>query len=111
MLLSSINISTLGLVMVKRGLDRSGSDAAFFNESMMRDATSGMRIVAALENERCHQSLQGVFGVQERAGLGPGEDPERFLNTCGDEHDIICHPWKCDIPPTEVKLTNISNRN
>ena len=53
MLLSSIKISMLGLVMVKRGLDRSGSDAAFFNESMVRDAMSGMRIVAALENERC----------------------------------------------------------
>jgi hypothetical protein len=111
MVLSSIDIPILGLVIVKRGLNRSGSDAAFFNESIMRDAMSGMRTVVALENERCHQSLEGVFGVQERKGSQPGEDPDRILNRCRDEHDIICHPWKCDIPPTEVKMTNISNSN
>ena len=92
MLLSSINIPMLGLVMVKRGLDRSGSDAASFNESMMRDAMSGMRIVAALGNERCHQSLKAALRVQEREGLRPGEEPERFLDRCGDEHDIIYRP-------------------
>ena len=107
MLLSSVDIPVLGLVMVKRGLNRSGSDAALFNESMMRDAMSGMKIVVALENERCHQSLEG----QEREGLHPGEEPDRFLCRCDDEHDIIYHPWMCDIPPTEVKMTNRSNRN
>ena len=48
MLLSSADIPVLGLVMVKKGPNRSGLDTASFNESMMRDAMSGMKIVAAL---------------------------------------------------------------
>ena len=48
MLLSSVDIPVLGLVMVKRGLNRSGSDAALFNESMMRDAMSGIKTAVAL---------------------------------------------------------------
>jgi hypothetical protein len=37
--------------MVNGCLSLNGSDAAFFNENMIRDAMSGVKIVFALEDE------------------------------------------------------------
>ena len=64
--------------MVKRGLNLNGSDAAFFNENMIRDAMSGVKIVIALENEN-----RLLEGVEKRDGLHSGVSPDGLLNGCG----------------------------
>ena len=75
------SVPRLDPVMVKRGLNLNGSDAAFFNENMIRDAMSGVKIVIALENE--NRLLEGAFGVEKREGLQSGVGPDSSLNECG----------------------------
>jgi hypothetical protein len=60
-----------GLSMIEAAPILAGSSAAFFSESIRRDAMSGTSIVLALENERYHQSLTchsgvGVESIQAR---------------------------------------------
>ena len=68
--------------MVSRDHNPFGSTAAFFKESMRRDAMTGTRIVFALwdTSRRQYQSLEGHFDVKEKENLHPWQESDFLLN-------------------------------
>ena len=57
-------------LIVMRGLNLSGSDTAFFNENMMRDAMSGVKIVTALETKIDYSNMSSVSGKEKAYSPG-----------------------------------------
>ena len=58
-----------------------GSAAAFFKESMSRDAMTGTNIGCNLWDASGYQSLKGRFGTKREENSHPGHELNILLNT------------------------------
>ena len=80
---SSADLPQVVFVMVSRDHTPSGPMAAFFKESMRREAMTGTKIVLALQSVSCrYRLLARLFGAKEGRDLHRGDELDVFLNTC-----------------------------
>ena len=109
MALSSNDIPLPGLVMVVRDHGAPDSTAAFFNESMRRDAMGGARIVHALWDMDLCQIPGWHQGEKKLTSRARAEcSPE---NTQHDEHNTVNCPLAHCVSPTGATNKKTRNKN
>jgi len=82
MLPSPASLPELGSFMVSRDHCPFGSAAAFFKESMRRDAMTEIIIVFALWNQSFYLGHSKVASTTRRENLHSRQEPNFLLNIC-----------------------------
>ena len=90
MVLSSGGLPQPGLVIVSRDHSTVGPRAAFFNDSMRREAMTGTKVVFALQNEGLNQLqlLRGYLGINKTEELTPRARVGYHSEHALDEHTM-----------------------